>query len=247
MTDGPTPPETGPPETPSRRPRAPVAAALFWRLVLGAAVSAVAAFFYVDSRAPFDPSAPPHLFTPLQLRLMQVLPDRCPAALARARDVSFTPAPKPMENGCGHPDGVLLTRSQVSYGGSVLLRCPAAVALVMWERHALQPEAQKAFGRRVSAVQTFGTYSCRNIYHRENARRSQHATANAIDVAGFSLEGGQSVSVLRDWKDEGARGQFVRAVRDRACRFFGTVLSPDYNAAHADHLHIDMGRWMICR
>ena len=28
-------------------------------------------------------------------------------------------------------------------------------------------------------------------------------------------------------------------VRDGACRLFSTVLSPGYNAAHADHLHLD--------
>ena len=205
------------------------------------------AFLYVDMRAPLDPSAPPHLFTPIQFRLMQVFPDRCPAALTRAKNLSFTPAPKAIENGCGHPDGVVLTRSEVSYGGGVLLRCPAAVALVMWERHALQPEAERQFGRRVAAVQTFGTYSCRNVYGREHGRRSQHATANAIDVAAFTLDGGQTVSVRRDWGDQGARGRFLRAVRDHACRVFGTVLSPDYNAAHADHLHLDMASWMMCR
>ena len=36
-------------------------------------------------------------------------------------------------------------------------------------------------------------------------------------------------------------------VRDKACRSFGSVLSPDYNAAHADHLHLDMAPWMMCR
>lgn len=179
--------------------------------------------------------------------MMQFVPERCPAALARASDVAFTPAPRPIENGCGYPDGVLLTRSGISYGGAVLLRCPAAIALVMWERHALQPAAEAAFGRRVASVQTFGTFSCRNVYGREYGRRSQHATANAIDVAGFAVPGGPNVSVRRDWASAGASGQFLRAARDGACRFFGTVLSPEYNAAHADHLHLDMGPWMICR
>jgi hypothetical protein len=215
--------------------------------MLGALAVAVAAVIYVDANAPLDPSKPPHLFTPIQLGLMQVFPDRCPAALARAQDVTFTPTAKPMENGCGYPDGVALVRSGISYGGSVLLRCPAAVALVMWERHELQHAAQKHFGRSVSAVQTFGTYSCRNVYGREEGRRSQHATANAIDIAGITLSGGQNVSVLRDWKDTGARGAFLRDVRDGACRMFGAVLSPDYNAAHANHFHFDMGRWMTCR
>lgn len=228
-------------------PRRSHAGTLFLRLLLGVVAVAVGTFVYVDWRAPLDPSAPPHLFTPFQLGLMQVFPARCPAALARAQNLSFRPTPRPIENGCGYPDGVTITRSEISYGGGVLLRCPAAVALVMWERHALQPAAEEAFGRRVTSVRTFGSYSCRNVYHRENARRSQHATANALDIAGFTLAGGSSISVLNDWKKAGPEAGFLRAVRDGACRFFGAVLSPDYNAAHADHFHFDMGRWMTCR
>ena len=85
------------------------------------------------------------------------------------------------------------------------------------------------------------------MYGREEARRSQHATANAIDIAGITLAGGQNISVLRDWKDEGARGALLLDIRNGACRMFGAVLSPDYNAAHANHFHFDMGMWMTCR
>ena len=38
--------------------------------------------------------------------------------------------------------------------------------------------------------------------------------------------------------------------RDAACEVFGTVLSPDYNAAHADHFHLDQevrGWGGVCR
>lgn len=230
-----------------RKPRPVRKGRLFLRLLLGMAAVATGAFIYVDWRAPLDPSAPPHVFTGLQYELMRVFPQRCPAALERAKDVVFIPAPKPIENGCGHPDGVRITRSQASYGGPVLLSCPAAVALIMWERNVLQPEAQHKYRSRVTDIQTFGTYSCRNIYHRSNSPRSQHATADAIDVAGFTLEGGQKISVLRDWTTSGPAGDFLRAVRDGACVFFGTVLSPDYNAAHADHFHLDAKLWMVCR
>ena len=215
--------------------------------MLGLAAAGLVAGVYIQLKAPLDPSARPHLLTGLQYELLRIFPDRCPAALARAKDVAFTPAPKAMENGCGHPDGVRITRSQVSYGGPVLLSCPAAVALIMWERNVLQPEARHKFGRRVTSVRTYGTYSCRNIYHRASGPRSLHATADAIDVAGFTLEGGRSVGVKRDWKDQGPEGSFLRAIRDGACVFFGTVLSPDYNAAHADHFHFDAKNWMVCR
>jgi len=45
--------------------------------------------------------------------------------------------------------------------------------------------------------------------------------------------------VLGDWNDADDDAAFLREVRSGACELFSTVLSPDYNAAHADHLHFD--------
>jgi hypothetical protein len=45
--------------------------------------------------------------------------------------------------------------------------------------------------------------------------------------------------VLRDWSGGGDKAAFLRNVRDGACDVFATTLSPDYNAAHRDHLHLD--------
>ena len=70
-----------------------------------------------------------------------------------------------------------------------------------------------------------------------------------IDIAGFVLEDGRRISVLRDWNDDEEERRFLRVVRDGACGVFATVLSPDYNAAHADHFHFDQAaRWSgVCR
>ena len=72
---------------------------------------------------------------------------------------------------------------------------------------------------------------------------------DVIDIAGFVLADGTRISVLRDWPGEGDKARFLRTVRDGACDGFATVLSPDYNAAHADHFHLDMSpRWRgVCR
>ena len=66
-------------------------------------------------------------------------------------------------------------------------------------------------------------------------------------MAGFKLANGETISVLRDWNDPGPKGVFLRRVRDGGCRVFVTVLSPDYNAAHANHFHLDMGGWRLCK
>jgi hypothetical protein len=117
----------------------------------------------------------------------------------------------------------------------------------LWERHQVQPAAEAHFHSRVALLEHFGSYSCRNIYNRSNAHRSQHATAEAFDVAGFVLANGTRIRVVNEWGEESPAGRFLRDVRDGACRFFDAVLSPDYNEAHRDHLHLDRGPYRTCR
>ena len=78
--------------------------------------------------------------------------------------------------------------------------------------------------------------------------REQHSSKpdNALDVAGFRLADGTVISVQQDWSDTGPKGRFLRTVRDGACKVFLTTLSPDYNAQHHDHFHLDMGGWAKC-
>jgi hypothetical protein len=104
----------------------------------------------------------------------------------------------------------------------------------------------------VAAVDHAGSYSCRRIYGRSEGRFSEHATADALDITGFRLADGTRISVLRDWESGGPKTAFLHDVRDGSCRLFATVLSPDYNAAHADHLHLDQAErgkvgWSLCR
>ena len=115
-----------------------------------------------------------------------------------------------------------------------------AAATHLWLRDVVQPAAQAHFGARVTGIDHFGSYACRTLYGQPGAALSEHARANALDVGGFRLSDGRRVSVLRHWNGSARERAFLREVRSGACRIFGTTLSPDYNAAHADHLHLDM-------
>jgi hypothetical protein len=133
------------------------------------------------------------------------------------------------------------------------MACPVAAALALWEWQVVQPAARRRFGVPVTEIAHLGTYSCRRMYGRDTGDWSEHARANAIDIAGFRLADGRRIRVLDDWEAGSvAERAFLRDVRDGACRLFATVLSPDYNAAHRDHLHLDqadrgpMG-WRACR
>jgi hypothetical protein len=155
----------------------------------------------------------------------------------------------PMKDGCGWSNGVRLLSAGGVRASFDKLTCEAAVALALWLEHEVQPLAQEILGQRVSSIQSFGSFSCRNIVGNGMSRkvRSQHATANAADIGGFNLVSGKLVSVRSHWKGEGAEGRFLRAVHARACRYFRVALGPDYNAAHRDHFHLDRGPWSRCR
>ena len=125
------------------------------------------------------------------------------------------------------------------------MRCAVAVRLYLWERHILQPAARRILGEEIAEVLHFGSFSCRTI--RGRSSMSEHATANAFDVSGFRTKSGKVISVKRDWNTGSKDSLFLHAARDGLCDWFNATLSPDYNADHADHFHVDMGWWQTCR
>lgn len=136
--------------------------------------------------------------------------------------------------------------------GGLTMQCPLAVRYVIWDRQVLQPAAEAIYGSRPVSVNNMGTYSCRRIYGSTDVqdRPSEHARANALDVASVTLANGRTVSILQDWDGQGPNGTegsgFLRRLRDGACRVFSTVLTPDYNEAHRDHLHLDGASRGLC-
>ncbi|MDP3548965.1 MAG: extensin family protein [Novosphingobium sp.] len=120
------------------------------------------------------------------------------------------------------------------------LTCPVANSLQGWARFGVDRAARQILGSPLVRIETMGSYSCRNVAGTN--RLSAHATANAVDVAAFRLADGRRISVISDWNSSSPQVRaFLRTVRDSACKRFGTVLTPDYNAAHRDHFHLEPG------
>ena len=115
--------------------------------------------------------------------------------------------------------------------------CPVSAAFAAWARFGVDRAARHVFGVPLASIQTMGSYSCRNVAG--SSRRSAHASAAAIDVGAFVLADGTRVSVAAGWNGNSKEREFLRIVQHSACRRFGTVLGPDYNAAHHDHLHVE--------
>ena len=171
-------------------------------------------------------------------------PAQCVAAMARVASVSALPDFTPSAT-CGIEGGVVLAGLGAARLDRLKTRCALAMDLFRWEQESVRPAVREIFGTDLRRIEHFGSYSCRRIAG--SRRWSRHARAEAIDIAGFHLADGQHVTLLRGWEGSAKERSFLRRVRDGACAVFGGVLSPDYNAAHADHFHFDFSPWGFCR
>jgi len=184
-----------------------------------------------------------------------VLPD-CEDQLKRA-GIAFRPASLPVHQEgkrrklvCGAPQVVIYQRGpgNITYEPAPLVTCPMALALASFER-IVQEQASALFSSAVVRVQQLGTYNCREMAAFPGWV-SEHAYANAIDLARFTLKSGLVIEVVRDF-DRGAgppsrkAGAFLRTVSQRAFDedVFSHVLTPFFDEHHRDHFHVDLARY----
>lgn len=153
--------------------------------------------------------------------------------------------------GCSALNAVSLSslksdRAQLELANMGPVTCPTAEALSNWARFGVDRAARQILGSPLRRIETMGSYACRNVAG--SSRRSAHARAEAVDVAAFVLEDGRRISVAEGWRrGNSSEREFLRLVQQSACKRFGTVLGPDYNADHADHFHLETGSASFCR
>lgn len=197
--------------------------------------------------AVLDIQARPNLLTRFKLMRLRDDPQLCDQVLRGSGLRVTRQQDSPADARCPLHNVLRVQGGEVDLSSSFLASCPLAVAFALFERHGLQPAAQAVYGQKVVRVDHLGSFACRNMYNRESGARSQHASANALDIAGFRLADGRRIGVLEDWPGEGADARFLRLARDGACEAFNVVLGPNYNAAHRNHFHLDVGPWWVCR
>ncbi|MBS0534946.1 MAG: extensin family protein [Proteobacteria bacterium] len=122
------------------------------------------------------------------------------------------------------------------------LSCPIVSALDRWVSGGVQPAALRWFGSPVVEIKQISAYSCRGMVGAGTSHISEHAFGNALDIAGFVLADGRKVSVQHGWRGTPEEQGFLRDVQLYACETFNTVLAPGYNAAHYNHIHVDLMR-----
>lgn len=134
----------------------------------------------------------------------------------------------------------------VGLNSSFLASCPLALSSALFISQQARPLTKRYTGSDLARIDHLGSFACRNIYHRPDARRSEHATAEALDIAAFRLANGERVTVLNGWKAATTQ-PWLKAMLAASCGYYGNGLGPEYNAAHANHFHLGMHGFGLCR
>jgi hypothetical protein len=141
---------------------------------------------------------------------------------------------------------VLPDKTRVALTPAGIMRCTMATAVVNWIRNDVAPEVAK-LGSQIRTLDNFDSYECRGRNGIAGAHLSEHGHANAIDVHGFRLADGRMVELT----DRTQPREFREAVLHSACTRFPTVLGPNSDGYHEDHIHLDLierrSNYRICQ
>jgi hypothetical protein len=145
------------------------------------------------------------------------------------------------KGGCGVANPVKLTEVDgVKMTREVSIGCDTAKAFYSWIQKGAKPAVGKK-GGGLAKVQVIGGYACRNRNSAKGGRLSEHAKGNALDIGGFVLKDGTTMSVLKGWRSR-AHGSTLKRMHKKACGPFKTVLGPNANRFHQDHFHFDVAK-----
>nr|WP_249426052.1 extensin family protein [Enterobacter bugandensis] len=202
---------------------------------------------YYNPFTPLNLDDPPGRIT--QYKLRHLTPEACASLLAQANQKKLIRTQAVADSGGECPlNNVVRVRDfgPVSLNGSFLASCPLALSSALFVSQQARPLTKRFTGSKLTRIEHLGSFACRNIYHRPDARRSEHATAEALDIAAFRLANGERVTVLNGWKS--AKTQpWLKALLAASCGYYGNGLGPEYNAAHASHFHLGMRGFGLCR
>ena len=158
----------------------------------------------------------------------------------------------------------------VELNPAAVVNCRVAAKFDQWIKEAVLPLAREVLETSVHRIITASAYTCRQRIGSPSERLSEHSFANAVDISAFVTTDGRSIDLLTGWgptaRDQQAQAatsklaggvahplsdtdpdrsstreaHFLRRVHEQACGIFGTVLGPEANEAHRNHLHLDL-------
>lgn len=200
---------------------------------------------------PGAPAGEPPPVPPLAPRVPEPEDAACLARLDALGVTYVKEAPINPDGECfvDHPLTVTSVGSGVAITPDATLNCRTAEALALWTRDVLVPAARDILGATPTSIAHGSTYVCRTRGNDPDAKLSEHAHANAVDISSIAFAEREPFNVA-DRDMASLEGQFQVTVRGGSCDYFTTVLGPRSNADHATHFHFDMaerrGGYRLC-
>ncbi|MEM6373290.1 MAG: extensin family protein [Pseudomonadota bacterium] len=143
-------------------------------------------------------------------------------------------------NGCGVQEAVRLRSvSGITLSQAAVIDCATAKALKSWTEQGAKP-ALRGTGGGLASFRVAAHDACRTRNNQPGARISEHGRGKAIDISGFVMRDGTTLTVLNDWNSR--NGAALKSMHRAACGPFGTVLGPNSDRFHRDHFHFDTAR-----
>jgi hypothetical protein len=174
--------------------------------------------------------------------------------LALTEDIAIAPSIPDItgSGGCGGTDLVRLdaivlpNKHKVAVTPAATLRCTMASAIADWVRTDVTALAAQQ-NSEPAVLDNFDSYECRGFNRIPGAHLSEHGRANALDVRAIKLANGTSIGLT----DRSVPREVRESVLHSVCTRFMTVLGPDSDWYHEDHIHLDLAErrnnYKICQ
>jgi hypothetical protein len=185
-----------------------------------------------------------HVSAPTAPAPMSYSDQQCLAELNRLGvQYQVEPQSASTSKACLVQNPIRVSAATVPFSRPTVAACNFVLKFDEFERAVIRPLAKRTYGQDLKEIIHFGAYNCRPT---RAGRESEHAHGMAMDIAGFELTDGTMISVKQEWTKRGKGRDFLRAVATKACGYFNEVLDPDTDRDHADHIHLDLGRYKYC-
>ncbi|PPD15517.1 MAG: hypothetical protein CTY25_06010 [Methylobacterium sp.] len=139
----------------------------------------------------------------------------------------------------------------IAFSDRPRVSCAMAEKFAYFSRDIVAPLARGIFDRDLVAISTGPGHECRPRNRQSGAKLSSHGQGNALDVSAMELSGRFKITIENPGNPAAER--LIAGIRAAACGVFNTVLGPGSDAAHRDHIHLDIevrgrdGRSKLCQ
>ncbi len=188
-------------------------------------------------------------------------PDNCLERLKRRGIATVAPgsAAAQLDPACEIVEPVILLSvadpkvpgRSIMFGDRPRVSCAMAERFATFTSEIAASLARGTLERELVALSTGPGHECRPRNRQPGAKLSSHGQGNALDISWMELSGGYKVIVQHP--ADAAAERFIAGFRAAACGVFSTVLGPGSDAAHDDHIHVDIemrgrdGRSKMCQ